>query len=98
MSNPNGILKAIRFVFTIPVIIYRRIISPLIPGRCIYTPSCSLYTQQAIMKHGIIKGIMLGIMRVGRCHSMFTGGDDPVPEHVSWKQVKYDYRQFRDKD
>jgi putative component of membrane protein insertase Oxa1/YidC/SpoIIIJ protein YidD len=41
---------------------------------------------------------MLGIMRVGRCHSMFTGGDDPVPEHVSWKQVKHDYRQFRDRD
>jgi putative membrane protein insertion efficiency factor len=97
MNQPNVILKAVRYIFLLPVLLYRYVISPLIPGRCIYTPSCSLYTQQAVMKHGILKGFLLGIMRVGRCHSMFTGGDDSVPDEVSWKQIKTDYRAFRDK-
>lgn len=49
------------------------------PPVCRFTPSCSEYTAQAILKHGIIKGIGLGTWRILRCNPFNRGGDDPVP-------------------
>ena len=64
-------LRAIRW--------YQRVISPLFGPRCIYTPTCSEYTFQAIQKYGFAKGCWLGIKRIARCHPFHTGGYDPVP-------------------
>lgn len=47
---------------------------------CNFTPSCSEYTKQAIMKHGLFKGIQLGWKRINRCCPQCAGGYDPVPE------------------
>lgn len=49
------------------------------PPVCRFTPSCSEYTAQAILKHGVIKGIGLGAWRILRCNPFNRGGDDPVP-------------------
>jgi uncharacterized protein len=46
---------------------------------CIYHPSCSEYTYQAIDKYGIVKGSLLGGKRILRCSPMYPGGEDPVP-------------------
>mgnify|MGYP003509977532 FL=1 len=48
-------------------------------GRCRYLPTCSLYTKQAINKHGIIYGAWLSIKRLLKCHPWSPGGFDPVP-------------------
>ncbi|MDX2137138.1 MAG: membrane protein insertion efficiency factor YidD [Chloroflexota bacterium] len=64
-------LAAIRF--------YKRLISPALPSACIYEPTCSVYTYQAIEKYGVIKGTWMGIKRIGRCHPFHKGGYDPVP-------------------
>jgi uncharacterized protein len=64
-------LKLIRF--------YQRFISPLFPPSCIYKPTCSHYTYQAIAKYGVLKGGWLGIRRISRCHPWGPGGYDPVP-------------------
>jgi uncharacterized protein len=57
---------------------YRRYLSPMLPASCRYTPSCSLYTLQAIEKYGVTKGVFMGIRRVLRCHPFARGGFDPV--------------------
>jgi hypothetical protein len=64
-------LKLIRF--------YQRFISPGLPPSCIYTPSCSQYTFEAIEKYGALRGTLMGARRIARCHPWATGGHDPVP-------------------
>jgi putative membrane protein insertion efficiency factor len=59
--------------------VYRKYISPMLPDSCIYTPTCSAYTYQAIEKYGVAKGIWLGTKRICRCHPFHEGGYDPVP-------------------
>lgn len=55
-------------------------------GFCRYYPSCSEYGAQAIEKHGVIAGIVLGTWRVLRCNPWAHGGDDPVPEKLKFKK------------
>ncbi|MCI0770592.1 MAG: membrane protein insertion efficiency factor YidD [Chloroflexi bacterium] len=65
-------LAAIRF--------YQVVISPYIAaGSCRHEPTCSRYTQQAIIKHGVLRGSWLGTKRLARCRPGGTDGYDPVP-------------------
>jgi len=57
---------------------YRRFVSPMLPPVCRFTPSCSLYTLQAIEKYGLLKGGFMGARRLLRCHPFSKGGFDPV--------------------
>lgn len=66
------------FIFFIRV--YKKVISPLLPSSCIYTPSCSSYAIEALKKHGTVQGLILSIKRIFRCHPWHKGGYDPVPE------------------
>ncbi|GCD09439.1 membrane protein insertion efficiency factor YidD [Clostridium tagluense] len=57
---------------------YRKYISPLKRPCCIFYPTCSQYTLEAIEKHGAVKGSIMGIKRILRCHPYNKGGFDPV--------------------
>ncbi|WP_456418415.1 membrane protein insertion efficiency factor YidD [Thiolapillus sp.] len=59
---------------------YQLLISPFLGQNCRYFPSCSAYTIEAMEKHGPLKGIWMGMKRVGRCHPFHEGGYDPVPD------------------
>jgi len=59
--------------------LYQLGISPGLPARCRFAPSCSQYTLEAIQRHHAIKGILLGAWRLLRCHPWHPGGYDPVP-------------------
>ncbi|MEV6969201.1 membrane protein insertion efficiency factor YidD [Hamadaea flava] len=61
------------------VIAYRRWISPGLPARCRFYPSCSAYALEALAVHGALRGSWLAIRRIGRCHPFHPGGFDPVP-------------------
>ncbi|HEY1233407.1 MAG TPA: membrane protein insertion efficiency factor YidD [Candidatus Binatia bacterium] len=67
-----------RTLFCLLIRAYRNVISPLLPRACRFYPSCSLYTQQAIQRYGIIKGVAYGINRLARCHPWNPGGYDPI--------------------
>ena len=71
--------KVLQFIVLLHVYFYQYSISPLIPPRCRYTPTCSEYTIEAVKKHGILKGGLLAIKRIGSCHPWGGSGYDPVP-------------------
>jgi putative membrane protein insertion efficiency factor len=66
-------------VLALPIIAYRRWVSPGLPARCRFYPSCSAYALEAITRHGALKGFWLAVRRIGRCHPFHPGGYDPVP-------------------
>ena len=59
--------------------VYQQTLSRLLPTSCRFFPSCSHYSQEAIEKYGVVKGIWLGIKRLGRCRPLGGQGYDPVP-------------------
>lgn len=65
------LLRMIRF--------YRAAISPSLPPACRFTPSCSAYAEEAVMKFGAVRGSWLAARRLLRCHPFGGSGYDPVP-------------------
>ena len=66
-------------VLALPIIAYRRWISPALPARCRFYPSCSAYAMEALATHGAWRGLRLTLWRLLRCQPFHPGGYDPVP-------------------
>jgi putative membrane protein insertion efficiency factor len=58
---------------------YRLVVSPWLPPACRYEPSCSRYAEEAVMRHGVVRGAWLALRRLARCHPFGGSGYDPVP-------------------
>jgi uncharacterized protein len=61
-----------------PIVVYQRAISPALPRRCKYEPTCSAYAVQAVREFGILRGLVLAAWRLLRCNPFSHGGFDPV--------------------
>jgi putative membrane protein insertion efficiency factor len=57
---------------------YKLFLSPLLPSACRYRPTCSEYMLAAVEQYGVLRGVWLGLKRLGRCHPFHEGGYDPV--------------------
>ncbi len=75
----EGFLDVLKFFMVGLVRAYQYTISPLFPGACRYSPTCSQYMIEAIGRHGPLRGLWLGLKRIGRCHPWGGHGHDPVP-------------------
>ena len=77
---PLSMARAVRAVATAPIVVYQRLISPALPRRCKYEPTCSSYAVDAIRTYGILKGAVLAGWRLLRCNPWSHGGYDPVQD------------------
>jgi putative membrane protein insertion efficiency factor len=65
-------------VILLPIRLYQRVISPALPRRCKYEPTCSAYAAEALRTHGPLRGFVLASWRLLRCNPFSHGGYDPV--------------------
>ncbi len=71
-------MTALRRIAVAPIVGYQRFVSPALPRRCKYEPTCSAYAVQAVQEYGILRGLILASWRVLRCNPWSHGGHDPV--------------------
>lgn len=73
--------KIIRKIAVLPVKIYMLVLAPVTGNQCRFYPTCSLYMLRAIYRHGVLKGVAMGLGRIGRCHpyARVQRWWDPVP-------------------
>lgn len=77
-------MKILIRIAQMPVHAYRFFLSPWVGNQCRFHPTCSAYMLEALEKHGVFKGILLGLRRVSRCHPWSgNGGYDPVPKRFT---------------
>jgi putative membrane protein insertion efficiency factor len=88
MNRRSTLVGALRELCLAPLHLYRRLISPAIPNRCKYYPTCSTYAVQAVRELGVLRGIVVAAWRLARCNPWSDGGVDEVA----------DRRLFRDHD
>jgi len=74
----RAVSRAARALVAAPIVVYQRVISPALPRRCKYEPTCSRYALDAIRTYGILRGIVLATWRVLKCNPWSDGGYDPV--------------------
>ena len=77
-AGPGRLRGLLRNVAVAPVLFYSRFVSPAIPRRCKYEPTCSHYAVDAVRQYGILKGVVLAGWRLLRCNPWSYGGYDPV--------------------
>ncbi len=78
-------MMALRRLATAPVRVYQRAISPALPARCKYYPSCSEYAIQAVRRYGILRGVVLAAWRLLRCNPWSHGGVDFVEDQTLFR-------------
>lgn len=73
-------------ILQVLVLAYRKFVSPWKPPTCRFYPTCSAYAMEALEKHGAVKGTVLTVKRIAKCHPFHPGGIDPVPPVVPRKR------------
>lgn len=73
-------MSALQTIAIVPIRVYQRVISPALPRRCKYEPTCSHYAAQSLREYGILRGLILAGWRLLRCNPWSYGGYDPVHE------------------
>ena len=83
--HPPAPVRLARALVYAPIIAYQRVISPALPQRCKYYPTCSNYAVDAIREFGVARGLVLAGWRLLRCNPFSYGGLDPVEDQKLFK-------------
>jgi putative membrane protein insertion efficiency factor len=75
-------------VLLAPIQLYQRFISPALPRRCKYEPTCSRYAVEAVREFGVMRGLVLAGWRLLRCNPPSHGGYDPVEAQRLFKRSR----------
>ena len=78
-------MSALRGFLVAPIRLYQRTISPALPARCKYHPSCSEYAVQAVRRYGVLRGAVLAGWRLLRCNPWSHGGVDFVEDQTLFR-------------
>ena len=78
-------MSALRGFLVAPIRLYKRTISPALPARCKYHPSCSEYAVQAVRRYGVLRGAVLAGWRLLRCNPWSHGGVDFVEDQTLFR-------------
>ena len=81
-------MTALQRLAVAPIVAYQRLISPALPRRCKYEPTCSAYAVQAVERYGILRGLVLAGWRLLRCNPWSHGGFDPVEAQTLFTNPK----------
>jgi hypothetical protein len=68
-----------RHLVALSIRVYQWTVSPLLGPACRFHPSCSQYALEAVLRFGVLRGSLLAVKRLARCHPFHPGGFDPVP-------------------
>jgi putative membrane protein insertion efficiency factor len=68
-----------RVIASWAIVVYQRLVSPLLGPNCRFYPSCSQYAREAMLKYGVRRGAVLAVRRIVRCNPWNPGGVDVVP-------------------
>jgi uncharacterized protein len=79
-------VSAFRGILIAPIRLYQRAISPALPSRCRYHPSCSEYAVQAVRRYGVLRGVVLAGWRLLRCNPWSHGGVDFVEDQTLFRK------------
>jgi uncharacterized protein len=79
-------VSALRGFLVAPIRLYQRTISPALPARCKYHPSCSEYAVQAVRRYGVLRGAVLAGWRLLRCNPWSHGGVDFVEDQTLFRK------------
>ena len=79
-------MNALRGIFAAPIRLYQRTLSPALPARCKYHPSCSEYAVHAVRRYGVVRGVVLAGWRLLRCNPWSHGGVDFVEDQTLFRK------------
>jgi putative membrane protein insertion efficiency factor len=79
-------VSALRGILVAPIRLYQRALSPALPARCKYHPSCSEYAIQAVRRYGVLRGVVLAGWRLLRCNPWSHGGVDFVEDQTLFRK------------
>lgn len=89
MRELLGAIRAVALAVALaPLRLYGRFVSPALPRRCKYEPTCSAYATQALRELGVVRGAIVAAWRLARCNPLSDGGYDPLERR----------QLFRDRD
>ena len=84
----DGLRSALIAVLLAPIRLYQRLISPALPRRCKYHPTCSAYAIEALRELGPVKGTIVAAWRLARCNPFSDGGYDPLEARTLFRNAK----------